>query len=280
MEKQNPFSLYDFLGYFIPGSITLFGVITIVALSKQPVSLDDFLKSFQVLGRPELYFPLILLAYVVGHILSFLSSITIEKYSTWLLGYPSRYLLGFEPKGFFDVKRPRWTRIGVRLFVALLIVPVAAMDLILGVWLKMRLLYAKPLDPLLCDILKRKIRALAESEADEPDVFAKEGDFFRFVYHYALEHSKAHFAKMQNYVALYGLLRSLSLAAVIFFWVAVFLALRQTLPVGFELLLPAVLALAAFVLYADFMKFYRRFSLEAMMALAVMYPPRSESPDA
>lgn len=40
--NQNPFSLYDFLGYFIPGAIFIYGAIAIYAHS-----------------QPNLYWPLI-----------------------------------------------------------------------------------------------------------------------------------------------------------------------------------------------------------------------------
>ena len=44
--KQNPFSLYDFLGYFIPGSLLIYIVILINFFKKaNEINLDAILKS-------------------------------------------------------------------------------------------------------------------------------------------------------------------------------------------------------------------------------------------
>ena len=52
MVRQNPFSIYDFLGYFIPGALVIF--ISIMILKGQSQNLQDILttissdKSFQL----------------------------------------------------------------------------------------------------------------------------------------------------------------------------------------------------------------------------------------
>ncbi|MFA6712186.1 MAG: hypothetical protein WCS33_05715, partial [Candidatus Caldatribacteriota bacterium] len=36
----------------------------------------------------------VIISYVLGHALNYLSSLTIERYSIWSIGYPSRFILG------------------------------------------------------------------------------------------------------------------------------------------------------------------------------------------
>ena len=89
--KQNPFSIYDFLGYLIPGAVFLYGTLFIF---EHISPLNDGAFGFNAANlsfeKPETYVPFVLLAYVVGHFLSFLSSITVERYSIWAHGYPSK----------------------------------------------------------------------------------------------------------------------------------------------------------------------------------------------
>jgi len=81
--KQNPFSLYDFLGYFVPGALFLYGLYFALALHSRTQAVFSSLSDLVDFSRIELYLPFILSAYLVGHILSFMSSIIVERYSVW-----------------------------------------------------------------------------------------------------------------------------------------------------------------------------------------------------
>ena len=94
-------------------------------------------------------------------------------------------------------------------------------------------------------------------------------DFFRYVYHYALENAPSHVTKMQNYVALYGFLRTIAFIAVVVFWVGVWHAFMGLSGIWTSVLMVAVSAVLAYLMFMAFVKFYRRFSLEALMAMAV-----------
>ena len=93
MLKQNPFSLYDFLGYFTPGAILLYGCILTLGHTQPDGSVINYVNQYQGLDKTQFYTLFILIAYISGHFLNFLSSITIECYSNWAFGYPSKYLL-------------------------------------------------------------------------------------------------------------------------------------------------------------------------------------------
>ena len=154
-------------------------------------------------------------------------------------------------------------------------------DLVLGKLFRMREFYTKSLDTLLADVIKRKIKAIAIScaKVSDPKVYdmAIEHDFFRYVYHYALENAPNHQDKMQNYVALYGFLRTISLIFVCFFWI-IFLHVSKLMPVfnedvtmGGGIIVIFIISVLTYTFFMGFVKFYRRYSLEALMAASVVY---------
>jgi hypothetical protein len=275
--KQNPFSLYDFLGYFTPGAIFLYCILLALGhLETKGFSLA-YVNTYLSFEKAEIYIPFILAAYLSGHFLSFLSSITIERFSLWAHGYPSKYLLGITHKGYFSATDHEFLRVVIRLLVFLILAPISLLDLLLGRVIGMRELYAKKLDPLLIEVLRKRIEALIEKHAGiknkEKYGAARDTDFFRYAYHYALENAPSHITKMQNYVALYGFLRTLTLIVLITFWVVVWHVLNGAFATPNAIWTMFIVGVIAYLFFMGFVKFYRRFSLEALMAMAVTYKP-------
>lgn len=93
VNKQNPFSLYDFLGYLIPGALLIYAFLIIRFINRASKFDVDLLIENLSRVKLENIFPFIIAAYALGHILSYASSITIESYANWKYGYPSKYLL-------------------------------------------------------------------------------------------------------------------------------------------------------------------------------------------
>lgn len=126
-------------------------------------------------------------------------------------------------------------------------------------------------------VIEKKLEKLFldKAEADEPEKPHESDavDFFRYAYHYAVENAPNHYPKMQNYVALYGLLRTLSLISLLLFWIVFVHAFTRTLTAWGIVFWVTAVSLLTYVLFMAFQKFYRRFSLEALMALSVTYPP-------
>lgn len=91
------FSIYDFLGYLVPGIFLVTNTYWIIKLEDKNYQFEEIKTLFGKINRIEIekVFVLIVVMYILGHIISYISSITIERYSIWSLGYPSRYLLGF-----------------------------------------------------------------------------------------------------------------------------------------------------------------------------------------
>lgn len=271
--KQNPFSLYDFLGYLVPGSVALYASVFVWARFSQDFSGLEYLRNNLSVTSIELYIPFVLASYITGHFLSFLSSVTVERYAIWCLGYPSKYLLGYAHPGYFSTEKKKKRRRFIRIAIWVFLLPLSLLDLIFGKLFGLREIYAKELDPLLRKLLKQSMNQLLKEHPCLPppkrDGEARNQDFFRYAYHYALERCEGHVPKFQNYVALYGFLRVLTLICTILFWVAVtdVLMLNHDLKLSLAALL--VPCAVAYVLYMAFLKFFTRFSLEVLMAVSV-----------
>lgn len=278
--SQNPFSLYDFLGYFVPGAFAIFSYCLGVAWVDKSLDFIGTMRRFG-LDTAEAYLPFVILAYVLGHIFSYVSSVTVERYSVWVNGYPSKYLLGVKPKGYWQVAEHKRLWVVIRFCVGLLLLPISLLDLLIGRCLGLRELHASELDPLLKTTIQRKVaRFLAiRGEIDEPDKYgtALEHDFFRPVYHYTLEQAPNHQPKFQNYVALYGFLRTITLIMSLLFWASLLLAWKHHFRAPMPWVFVVFTGVSAYVLFLGFMKFYRRFSLEALMALVVVLPETYQS---
>ena len=147
--RQNPFSIFDFLGYVFPGALAL----VIIAFFQQLPQLTSLSKAFEegvvfikgqnssgTLGVLEETVIMTIISYVIGHIVAYLSSITVEKYSNWLFGYPSQFLLNELPKCYYwriskesraqnsPLRKPvgfaEWTGVIWRLLVGAFLLPI------------------------------------------------------------------------------------------------------------------------------------------------------------
>lgn len=271
--NQNPFSLYDFLGYFIPGSILIYSFVIISACKELSViSLENLLDSMPSLKLESIILSLII-SYSIGHILSFLSSITVEKYSIWRYGFPSRNLLRMNvPKfrshfktfhGFF------WG-----LVIILLLLPTVILDAILGNFFGFKIFYGRPVDKPLAKLITFKINKLVEKLGATKDNGFNNGegsnsDFFRIVQHYTYDNSKNHQSKFSNYVALYGFLRTMTFIMNILFWyLVIHFIISERIDLSHILIIISFSAIS-YAFFMAFMKFFRRYTLEGFMVLVV-----------
>lgn len=85
--SQNPFSLYDFLGYLVPGMFLILFYINLSAYDSS-LGLEQFLNS-QPISELQNYVGFVVASYLLGHALAILSSYSIERYALWKYGYPS-----------------------------------------------------------------------------------------------------------------------------------------------------------------------------------------------
>ncbi|WP_266203792.1 hypothetical protein [Pontibacter kalidii] len=270
MEKQNPFSVYDFLGYLIPGSVLIYSLHIINQIENPDrlifKELTIVVNDFQF----EKFFVLIVFSYILGHFISFFSSITIERYANWKYSFPSKYLLGMNHKGYWKTAR-NWTDYGWRIVLVIILAPCVTLDYFLGPKLAFSRFYQQSMDPFLQDITKSKIRKLInhispEHSTDLDDEKLSQYDFHRIVTHYSYETSRNHQSRMSNYVALFGFLRNTCL---IFNVLTIYSMAYMLLNGTDNLIFPVMFTLATYLSFMAFMKFYRRYSLEGFMVLLI-----------
>ncbi|OOF28942.1 hypothetical protein [Salinivibrio proteolyticus] len=270
--KQNPFSFYDFLGYMIPGAVLVYvavfsfgfyGLVENLSLDSANNSAASQLLSF---------IPAVIFSYLLGHVLAIFSSAFIEAFSTYSNGYPSQFLFNAKKKCYICGKTFRRT-IG-RAILWVIVLPISLSKLVITDILGIKVFkQAKPLpEPLRTAAFNGCKRVLSDCVNVDTSSMCKEkgieGDYLRLLYHFVFEQSDRHSGKLQNYVALYGLTRNVSFVFVLLFWGSVY-AYFFDKSMGVGIYHVCAFVVLAYIFYIGFVKFYRRYSLEAIMAATI-----------
>lgn len=271
---KNPFSFYDFLGYLFPGLVCVIFLKVVYSIDGE-ITLDSLFNQGLVTSfswKDTVQYTV--LAYVVGHLISYFSSLTVEPYLIWSYGYPSVFLLNENyNKNFFDIN----TKVGKtgtycwKLLVCILVFPICLASLFFGRLLHFRYYVLKPLDSYLQQNINKKIDSLLEKlKLSQRD---NDADVHRVLMHYNYEHYANHVRKYDNYIALYGFLRSLSLLCSSIF-IFLFIAELKTIDSNDTIDWKAIFILSAlfcvtYLYYLGFIKFYRRYTLENLMSILV-----------
>lgn len=275
--ERLPFTVYDVLGYLVPGffacSLALAAFGGSSAFEKLNVYSPD--TTGQVLAATFL----LIVSYIMGQFVGLLSSITIEKLVCAYLGYPSRYL--FEAYTFRGnaeertisvnahrerekFKQVRWCEI-----LLMPIVPFMLLADACGLFGVLIRPFKKNSDET-CEILRCLQLKLKERGLGSFDNLKNE-EWFRCVNFYAINNFPSALVRMYNYMTLYGFFRNMS-----FIFCA--LAWMPWLPwVRFEngdvyktfLFLSPGFAFCSFLLVLGFIKFFRRYSEEAILAFVL-----------
>ena len=285
MMTKNPFSFYDFLGYLFPGLATLMLTAFVVYLYKANglnISIDNYMqiKDFADalegklgLNWWESTVLVVVLAYITGHIVAYLSSVTIEYFANAIMGYPSYYLLH---KGeyhgvlsaFFQGKNG-WTvwKIVYRIWVFSVLLPI----IVFTIPKTLRRFISRPLDEYVINSIQAKLMDLSKTlNLNIPDVNSK-ADYHRIVMHYVYLNIPQSQRKTDNYVAIYGFLRAMALIACLFFdylLVTQAFTINLFMPINWDAVkILLIVFVLTNILFMGFVKFYRRFTLENYMAL-------------
>ncbi|WP_447863562.1 hypothetical protein [Kluyvera sichuanensis] len=273
--NQNPFSIYDFLGYLIPGGLFLYllyfcGITlewdVIIQLKKTAIEQES---SLSLLG----YSSIVILAYIIGHAIAICSAFLVEKYMNDTLQYPSIYLFWELNNKFKDEVKKDFGRKCKYIIIKFILWPVWLLDKATCNKLYSRELTKGLATPLWGLLAKSYKEIFAVDLTQLTNKCALQGDLFRLAYHYSYEHSSNHQPKIQNYVALYGFCRNVCLVFLMFFWVALYTLLINSLSSQtskFSIISTLVMLIMTYVFYCGFVKFYRRFTLEVFMAFSVI----------
>ncbi|CAI1847840.1 hypothetical protein [Serratia fonticola] len=264
--KQNPFSFYDFLGYLIPGASLLY--LFYFGGMHYGWKISGEAKTFMVGDNSSLsellnFLPFVILSYISGHLLSLLSSFLIEKYSNCKNGYPSQYLISDRGNGYFY--NSGFLSIIGRCILFLIVLPISLLDLLTGFKFRQNKQMDDRLRPVVFKACKEVLNEKFLMKVDDmDDSKGIDGDSFRLIYHYSFENSEPHAAKLQNYVALYGFTRNIAMVFIITFWTLVTMKFVFDSSIGYRPIFFS--GILSFIFYKGFVKFYKRYTLEAMMA--------------
>lgn len=269
--EQNPFSLFDFLGYFFPGAGLILSLNLI--LNGKISEYLEFIKGTDI----DIFISLILISYIAGHILSFCSSLTIEKYGIWRYGYPSYFLLHKRNKIKYFKKRDKCVYSMENLKRAVIggtfLLPISIIDLSSRFLLNNELFYVRPInDKRVRNHIKRKFCFAIKEINGQKNIDTDTKDSYILIQHYTLEYSTVHVKKLHKYVAIYGFNRAFSFIFIVLFWILLFYYfLAEETTVNTNILLYASLTcmLTGYIFFIAYMKFFRRCTLEAFMFLAI-----------
>lgn len=303
--NKNPFSIYDFMGYLFPGMMCyiIIAYCFRMGLDLSEITnidnLRNLIKESQMEFNLEKSVVIIVIAYILGHIVSYLSSVTIELFAQKVFGYPSEYLLkrGRDKtwwemlKAFFASEAHSsshfWTRIKtdlrflMKVFIVLLLFPITFSTFSFAYFFDINGWIVRPLDEYLKTSLRVKEFKLANKLGiNHPDV-NQECDYHRIVMHYVYLNIPNSQRKIDNYVALFGFLRSISFVfSTIFFAFGTYALTTIDISASFDSGLLYVLSLffvLSYICFLGFVKFYRRFTLENYMAMLTAMPNNEAS---
>jgi hypothetical protein len=269
--KQNPFSLYDFLGYLIPGMTFIYGLLFV----SSNYDIKIFFSEISYYESLTASIPFIILSYIAGHLISFISSYTIEKYAIWSYGYPSKFLFGVAPPKHLLKTKSINAKI-IRIILIFSLMPISLIDTILGKCFKFNYWNNRTLDPFSKSFVEAKSEQVfnllsKNSKMKKMTIDPAEVDFFTILHHFTFERTKTHNPKFQNYVALYGFLRCISLLFVVFFWCNIYTFWKHGITFEYiSWLKTALLFTLPYLFFLSFLKFYKRYSLETLMAMTTL----------
>ena len=267
--EQNPFSLYDFLGYFIPGSLLMY-IIYFINFWDDNKIIDKVLSKLKT-GDFDSYLPFIILAYVSGHLISFLSSYSIERFCLWRYSYPFRFLMDFKHEGYINIEVQKSGTILKRILLYIIILPIGIWDSILGLVFNMRYLRNRKFSKQTRDIVVRRLNTFVKKELNSnEEIDIEDPDNFSLIYHYTLERSNNHLNKFNNYVALYGFSRSISFLFVFVFWYAVIQTVSNNYWSWSMISFFIAISILSYLFFLGFCKFYRRYSIEVIMTFVTL----------
>jgi hypothetical protein len=281
--ERLPFTVYDVLGYLFPGLLLLVGV-SLIAEHVFLIAIFDTVKS---LDTPKLVFVSIfsfISAYSIGHAVGLMSSVTLEKLVTTFVAYPSEFLLSeYAYKGAKESYNKKiirrivlqhangnWRSFAVAI-VRILFFPLVIILYIVtfsGFIFHM----VKRLDNKPVQLLDKRFSAIF---ADDRTRLAGR-EWFSLVEYIVWHHSPGGAPRMYNYLTIYGFCRNSSFVFYVLGVILLYAVMRQFFTYGapvthwMEVWVAVFCLSMSAVLLFGFMKFYRRYSYEAISSFIVL----------
>lgn len=300
MEK-NPFSIYDFMGYLFPGIIALYfiqlvwdgnenSIYNILNVSNFEGITTKLDKSINL----ETSIVCVVLAYIIGHIIAYMSSVTIEYFANKTFGYPSEYLMDSNGQTwwklvfryFFNLDNDELETCEMikhiilqiisgcfiwRLMISCVLFPISFMTFVLGSLFGINRFITRPLDNYLINGIKNKYSNLISRIGVYHSTDELKCDYHRVIMHYVYYNLPVCQNKTDNYVSLYGFLRSICfILNGMFIFITAKIIPTLDINASFDekkVWTWSVLFVLSYISFLAFVKFYRRFTLENYMIM-------------
>lgn len=223
------------MGYLFPGLTVLYILYYLYSCDHwnlfKAIDIDVLCDTINQIGNKfnfEKSVLIIIIAYIIGHLISYASSLTVEILSNRLFGYPSKYLLQKErPKygellvNYFRVKIDSSYKLmkivksicvwGVYLLIFAVLLPISLTITTIGYLININQFIIRPLDDYLINGIKARQQELAKRIGLKLPGVNEECDYHRIIMHYVYLNIPACQHKVDNYIALYGFLRCMCL---------------------------------------------------------------------
>lgn len=265
--QKLPITAYDVLGYLIPGAAS--GAMILYVLHGSGI-FKEITVAPTSLGGAMIFLMFIVASYIGGHIIALVSTFTIERVVVIFLGYPSSYLCA-------NLRRDGILRnINSRKFpllILFLFTPVTFLLLFLLMIFGFIGHFTKSLHPHAVSLLDKKFSKRYGAKISE----LSSADWFNIVQHDIIAYSQNGASRMYNYLNLYGFCRNMAFAMSLTVYVAILRITFWKLPMHEHFFVFVVLAGgASLFLTLGFMKFFRRYSQEAIMMFIVSTDDRDK----
>lgn len=284
------------MGYLFPGLLLLFFVFYILDDKFNVHDIFHF-KSFvdAIKAKDDMIslnssVLMIVLGYVVGHFISYLSSMTVEYQFKSTFGYPSRFLLNEKKSKYKDLLKSNFTtkaessnnkvlwiktilKLLLKISINVLIIPITLTNLTIGYLFDINGFITRPLDGFLRKSIRLKLQMLADKISISKPSVNEECDYHRVIMHYVYTHIPTSQKKIDNYIALYGFLRCISLIFCLSFDALLFYTITTidfSCSIDYDIISElCILYVMAYLSFLAFVKFYRRATLEDFMTLLI-----------
>lgn len=298
--ERLPFTVYDVIGYLVPGTFALWIGFVFAKKLNSNATIDANTLNIVGSSSESIYFSLfifIIAAYAVGHLVGLMSSITVEKIAVEYFGYPSKFLtiLGEEKLSNEDKCRAIIAENMVssgfhrkRVFLAKIFC--------WPIWISVRLLISTGLFTIFMKPLSAHISAKLKSRLEilhlDAGPFERCGWWKSAEFH-VINNIPNAFSRMYNYLTIFGFFRNFSFIFIVIssmylikfssaFWPSFnFISSLSGETLGlshfeweisanlnWNLLIASIVSSGiAALFFLGFLKFYRRYSEEAILAL-------------
>lgn len=277
--KQPTLSAYDFLGYLFPGFafLVLVDITYLYHIDHEALTYDFLVERYSDFSFSSL-FAAVVISYLAGHIISFISSIVVEKYSIWHFGHHKDYLLdtGIENHSYFKASGSNapFTSRTLRFLIWVMMLPISFYVYLFGKLIGLQKNYVHPFDPLILAAVRKTIcLTIKKCGIEDPDKLGTPShhELDKLALHYVLEHAPVHAAALKNYVVLYGFLRSICLLSLAIFW-GIFAHILFDCSITLTVKLWSVFLASLFCLtcFLNYYKFFRRYYEETFYAILAL----------